>query len=315
MGPKGANKGAYRRMARRRKGEAISGWVVLDKPAGLGSTDAVTRVRRALNAQKAGHAGTLDPAATGVLVIALGEATKAVPHIMDADKTYLFTIRWGAETDTDDAEGAVLRQSPARPDPAAIEAALDAFRGDILQVPPQVSAVRVDGARAYDLAREGIAMDLGARPLHVARLTLIDCPDPDHAVLEMVCGKGGYVRAIARDLGRALGCLGHVAHLRRLRSGPFDVKGATPPEVFAAGDEEIAAQLRPLAAGLAGLPQVTASASGAARLRHGNPGEVVLAPGVGYGDLAWASYEGEPVALGRYMGGMLHPDRVFVQPA
>lgn len=302
-------------MARRRKGDPVTGWVVLDKPAGLGSTDAVTIVRRALGAQKAGHAGTLDPAATGVLVIGLGEATKAIAQITDADKHYRFTIRWGSETTTDDAEGEVLRTSPNRPDPAAIEAALAAFRGDILQVPPQVSAVRVEGARAYDLAREGVAMDLAARPLHVSRLTLGGCPDADHAVLDMVCGKGGYVRAIARDLGRALGCLGHVARLRRLRAGPFQVAAAAPPDILAAGDAAIAAQLRPLAAGLAGLPEVTASASGAARLRHGNPGEVVqVTPGLRFGDIAWASFAGEPVALGRYMGGMLHPDRVFVQP-
>ena len=305
-------------MARRRGGRPISGWVVVDKPAGLGSTDVVNIVRRALGAQKAGHAGTLDPAATGVLAVALGEATKIIPHIMDADKTYHFTICFGAQTSTDDAEGEVLRRADTRPSDAQIEAALGAFRGDIMQVPPQVSAVRVDGARAYDLAREGEVFELQARPLHVARLEIVARPDPDHVDLDMICGKGGYVRSIARDLGQALGCLGHVAQLRRLHAGPFDAEGAMPPRIFdlraEALTDAVESYLAPLEAGLDGLPEVVCSATGAARLRNGNPGEVVLAPDVSFGDLAWASHAGQAIAIGRYQGGMLHPDRVFVAP-
>ena len=208
-------------MARMKKGRAVSGWLVVDKPAGITSTAIVNKVKWAFQAQKAGHAGTLDPAATGVLAITLGEATKTVPYITDALKCYHFRMTFGASTTTDDAEGDVLERSDLRPDDAAIEAALARFRGDIEQVPPQFSAVKVEGERAYDLAREGEAMILAARPLFVERLVIIDRPDVDHVDLEMVCGKGGYVRSIARDLGQALGCLGHVAWLRREWSGPF----------------------------------------------------------------------------------------------
>ena len=198
----------------RKKGRDINGWLIVDKPAGVGSTAVVAKVRWALDAKKAGHAGTLDPDATGVLAVALGEATKTVPLLTEALKAYDFTVTWGAETSTDDAAGEVLRRSDARPVAEAIEAALPAFRGEILQVPPAVSAVKVDGARAYDLAREGEEFTLAARPLWVEELTLTEARG-DQADLHLVCGKGGYVRSIARDLGRALGCLGHVAHLRR----------------------------------------------------------------------------------------------------
>lgn len=296
-------------MSRRRKGQPVSGWIVIDKPAGLTSTDVVNTVRRALDAQKAGHAGTLDPAATGLLAVALGEATKTVPFVTDADKCYEFTVRFGAATTTDDAEGEILATSAQRPTDAQIEAALGAFRGDIAQVPPQFSAVRVEGARAYALAREGVGMDLAARALHVAELVLTARPDPDHARLRMVCGKGGYVRAIARDLGAALGCLGHVTALRRVWAGPFDLARAVGPEAIADA-AVLHAHLMPLEAALADLPEARCTPGGAARLRNGNPGEV-LATDAGFGDVAWASFEGRAVAIGRYMGGLLHPDRVF----
>ena len=298
-------------MARRRKGRDISGWLVIDKPAGLTSTAVVGKVRRALNARKAGHAGTLDPGATGVLAVALGEATKTVPFVADALKAYRFTVRWGADTTTDDADGAVIRRCPDRPDAAAIRAALPDFTGEIRQVPPQVSAVKVDGARAYDLARRGEAMELVARPLRVARLDLIDCPDADTAVLEMVCGKGGYVRAIARDLGRALGCLGHVEALRRVWSGPFAAdRGLDPVHLEAAvGHPALEARLLPLEAALADLPEVATTEEGATRLRNGNPGRVVTA--ARYGDQVWVSHGGRAVAIGVYRGGVVHPSRVF----
>lgn len=299
-------------MARVKKGRAVSGWLVVDKPAGITSTAIVNKVKWAFQAQKAGHAGTLDPAATGVLAVALGEATKTVPYITDALKCYRFRVALGASTTTDDAEGAVLERSDIRPDDIAIEAALAQFRGDIEQVPPQFSAVKVEGERAYDLAREGEAMILAARPLFVERLAIIGRPDTDHVDLEMVCGKGGYVRSIARDLGQVLGCLGHVAWLRREWSGPFTAaEGISLDQLDAlARTEELDHWLKPLELGLADLPELPCTPEGAARLRNGNPG-MVIASSVGYGDEAWASYQGRAIAVGVYKAGELHPSRVF----
>ncbi|MCB1375483.1 MAG: tRNA pseudouridine(55) synthase TruB [Rhodobacteraceae bacterium] len=300
-------------MARRQRGTPVHGWLVLDKPEGPSSAQAVARARRALDARKAGHAGTLDPAATGLLAIAFGEATKTVAHVTDAEKSYRFTVRWGAETATDDAEGAVTASSASRPSEAAIRAALPGFTGDILQVPPQVSAVKVEGRRAYALARSGEAPELAARPLHVARLALVAMPDAGQAVFEMDCGKGGYVRAIARDLGRALGCLGHVAGLRRLRAGPFTLEGALGWEAL---EPENAAALRaallPVEAGLGAMAELACSAEAASRLRHGNPAEVTPSGPLAFGAEAWVSHAGQPVAIGHYRGGQLHPSRVFV---
>lgn len=299
-------------MARTKKGRAVNGWLVVDKPAGVGSTTVVNKVKWAFGAQKAGHAGTLDPAATGVLAIALGEATKTVPYITDALKCYRFRVTFGAATTTDDAEGEAIETSPLRPTDAEIEAALPAFRGDIDQVPPQFSAVKVDGERAYDLAREGEVMDLAGRPLWVERLEILGRPDADHVDLEMVCGKGGYVRSIARDLGRALGCLGHVAWLRREWSGPFNASEGVSLEDIdrLAKSPEIDALLLPLALGLADLPELPCTPEGAVRLKNGNPG-MVLTASTQYGDEAWASYQGRPVAVGIYKAGELHPSRVF----
>ncbi|MBM3614262.1 MAG: tRNA pseudouridine(55) synthase TruB [Alphaproteobacteria bacterium] len=299
-------------MARGKKGRPVNGWLVVDKPAGVGSTTVVNKVKWAFGAQKAGHAGTLDPAATGVLAVALGEATKTVPYVTDALKCYRFRVTLGAATTTDDAEGAVVETRAMRPTDAEIDAALAAFRGEIEQVPPQFSAVKVDGERAYDLAREGEVMDLAARPLWVERLEVIGRPDADHVDLEMVCGKGGYVRSIARDLGRALGCLGHVAWLRREWSGPFKAaEGVSLAEIDRlAKSPEIDALLLPLELGLADLPELPCTPEGAVRLKNGNPG-MVLAASVQYGDEAWASYQGRPVAVGIYKAGELHPSRVF----
>ncbi|KPQ06358.1 MAG: tRNA pseudouridine55 synthase TruB [Rhodobacteraceae bacterium HLUCCA12] len=299
-------------MGRKRKGRAINGWLVVDKPAGVTSTTVVARVRRALDAAKAGHAGTLDPAATGVLAVAMGEATKTVPFVTDAMKGYRFVVRFGQATDTDDAEGTVIASSGLRPSDRQIEDALPAFRGDILQVPPQYSAVKVEGERAYDIAREGEAMDLAARPLHVAQLQMVARPDADHAEFVMACGKGGYVRAIARDLGRALGCHGHVAWLRREWSGPFRAdEGLSLDQIDTlAADGMLEGRLLPLEIALADLPQLPLTAEGAVRVRNGNPGPV-LSSQARPGDLAWASFQGQPVAVGTYIGGELHPSRVF----
>lgn len=299
-------------MTRKSKGRPVSGWLVVDKPAGITSTAVVGKVRWALDAQKAGHAGTLDPAATGVLAIALGEATKTVPFVTDATKSYRFAVRWGAATDTDDAEGRVIATAANRPDAAQIEAALAAFRGDIQQIPPQYSAVKVEGERAYDIARAGEAMDLAARPLFVESLELLSRPDADTAELRMVCGKGGYVRSIARDLGAALGCLGHVLWLRREWSGPFRAEqGLSLEQIDAmARTPELDAHLQPLEIALAGLPELPLSPEGAVRLKNGNPGRV-LSSRAAPGDTAWASFEGKPIAVGTYLGGELHPSRVF----
>lgn len=300
-------------MARRRKGRDISGWLVVDKPAGITSTAVVNKVRWALDAKKAGHAGTLDPEATGVLAVALGEATKTVPYITDALKAYTFTVRLGAATNTDDAEGEVIATSDLRPDDAAIKDALGAFVGDIMQVPPQFSAVKVDGERAYKKARDGEEMDLAARPLWVEELLLIDRPDADHVVLEMTCGKGGYVRSIARDLGEVLGCKAHVKSLRRIWSGPFQATdGVTLEQVDAlAKTPELEAFVQPLEVGLGELAEVRCLAESVAKLRNGNPASVIAA-GVAFGDEVWASYEGKAIAVGTYRGGEIQPSRVFV---
>ncbi|PVH29539.1 tRNA pseudouridine(55) synthase TruB [Pararhodobacter oceanensis] len=299
-------------MARKKKGRSISGWLVVDKPAGVTSTSVVGKVRWALDAKKAGHAGTLDPAATGVLAIALGEATKTVPFVTDAMKSYRFMVRLGAATDTDDAEGQVIETAEARPSDDQVEAALAAFRGQIEQVPPQYSAVKIEGERAYDIARGGEEMDLAARPLFVEELTLLARPDADHVELRMICGKGGYVRSIARDLGQALGCLGHVAWLRREWSGPFDAaQGISLEEVEKlARTPELDARLMPVEVALADLPELLLAPEGAVRLKNGNPGRV-LSASAAPGDLCWGSFEGQPVAVGTYMGGELHPSRVF----
>ncbi|MFO1209920.1 MAG: tRNA pseudouridine(55) synthase TruB [Amaricoccus sp.] len=296
-------------MARRARGRPVHGWLVVDKPAGPSSAAVVAVAKRALDAAKAGHAGTLDPAATGLLAVALGEATKTVPFVADARKAYRFTVRWGAATSTDDAGGTVLATSDRRPDAETIAAALPAFTGAIMQVPPQVSAVKVDGARAYALARAGEAPELAPRPLTVERLELVAVPDRDTAVLEMTCGKGGYVRSIARDLGATLGCLGHVAALRRLWSGPFTLDGAVDWAALEAGGPALAARVLPVQAALAEVPELACPPEAAERLLNGNP--VSFAARLPEGATAWASHDGQPLAVGEWRGGALHPARVF----
>lgn len=303
-------------MARRKRGRPIHGWLVVDKPGGMGSTDVVTAARRALDARKAGHAGTLDPMATGVLAIAFGEATKTVPLAMDGRKHYRFTVRWGVATTSDDAEGAPIAQSERRPTRAEIEAALPAFRGDILQRPPGVSAIKVDGRRAYDIAREEGAPELAPRPIHVARLDLVEAASADEATFEMVCGKGGYVRAIARDLGETLGCLGHVVVLRRLAAGPFSLDQAISFETLtelrdrSAPEEE----LLPVAAGLDDIPALPVDSRIAASIRQGRAAPIPGASAtrsLANGDVVWAHEGGRPVAIGVFEGGLFKPTRVF----
>ncbi len=296
----------------KRKGRDISGWIVIDKPVGMSSNAVVGKVRWAFNAKKAGHSGTLDPDATGVLAIALGEATKTVPYVTDAMKAYSFTIRLGVATNTDDAEGEVIETSASRPTDTEITQALKAFEGNIEQVPPAFSAVKIDGERAYARARAGEEVDLKARPLFVEEIRLTARPDPDHAEVTMTCGKGGYVRSVARDLGRALGCLGHVVQLRRDWSGPFDLDDAVSLDRIEelARSEEIDELLLPLETALAELPEARCNVIAANALRHGNPADVI-ATEAEYGDEAWASHEGRAVAIGTYRSGKLHPSRVI----
>ena len=211
-------------MGRVRKGRNISGWLLIDKPSGMTSSTVVNKVRWAFDAKKAGHAGTLDPDATGLLAIALGEATKTIPYVTNAKKSYSFCIKMGAATNTDDADGEVIATSTKRPTDTEIIEKLKTFQGETMQVPPKFSAVKIDGERAYKLARAGEEVKVSARPLLVSKLILIERPSVDTAILEMTCGKGGYVRAIARDLGDALGCYAHVLNLRRVWAGPFNLK-------------------------------------------------------------------------------------------
>ena len=300
-------------MARKRKGRDIHGWLVVDKPAGITSNAVVNKVKWAFEAKKAGHAGTLDPEATGVLAVALGEATKTVPYITDALKAYEFTVRLGQATNTDDAEGEVIASSDARPTDDAIKEALTPFVGQIMQVPPKFSAVKIDGERAYKLARDGEDVELAARPLWVESLVMLDRPDADHVVLELVCGKGGYVRSIARDLGDVLGCHGHVLQLRRVWSGPFVAEDGVSMERIEdlARSAEIDELLLPMDIALDCMPEVKATDESVTRLKNGNPG-LVIAHDVDYGEECWASHNGQPVAVGHYKAGELHPNRVFV---
>ena len=296
-------------MGRKRRGRPVHGWFIFDKPLGMTSTQAVAKVRRAFDAAKAGHAGTLDPLASGVLPIALGEATKVVARAMDATKAYRFTICWGEERDTDDAEGQVIGRSDSRPAAPEIEAALAQFVGEIEQVPPAFSAIKVDGARAYDLARGGAPAKLAARLIRIDALHLRDCPDPDHAVLEMICGKGAYVRGLARDLGRLLGCLGHVSELRRNRVGHFDESMAISlDKLDGMGHKEaLDGLLLPVEAALADIPALAVTGPEAERLRFG---QAIRVPHSVEGTV-YATTDGRPVALAKIHAGEVRPVRVF----
>src|ERR1700722_16413449 len=296
----------------------VHGWIVLDKPIGMTSTHAVAVIKRLFSAKRAGHAGTLDPLASGCLPIALGEATKTVPFVVDSRKTYRFTIRWGEERDTDDAEGRVAAVSESRPDAAAIRALLPRFTGTIEQVPPRFSAVKIDGERAYDLARDGETVELAPRAVTIYRLELVEMPDPDHAVLAAECGKGTYVRSVARDLGRALGALGHVSALRRSQVGPFSEGDMIPLEQVealchraTAGEVNLADTLLPIETALDDIPALAVSPADAARLQRG---QAVLLRGRDasiFRGMVQVACGGQLVAIAEAERGEILPRRVF----
>lgn len=265
-------------MARKKKGEPVHGWLILDKPEGVTSTQAVGICRRIFNAQKAGHGGTLDPLASGILPLAFGEATKTVGYVMEADKDYVFTIRWGTSTTTQDREGEITGASDIRPGREMIEKALAGFVGEIEQVPPQYSAIKVNGERAYDLAREGEAVDLASRKVILHAAKLVDCPFADLAVIQVTCGKGFYIRALVRDLARAVGAEGHVAALRRTRVGAFAEDAAIPLSKLEGMSDKAALDdtLVPLETALDDIPALAVTGEEASRLRQGR--EIVLLP-------------------------------------
>jgi tRNA pseudouridine55 synthase len=294
---------------RRIQRNEVNGWINLDKPIGVTSTQAVARLKHLFNARKAGHAGTLDPLASGVLPVAFGEATKTVSVVQDGMKTYHFAVKWGVETDTDDAEGRAVAQSDSRPDPATIVAALAPFIGVILQTPPQYSAIKIAGERAYDLARDGQQFEIAAREIVVHRLEMVS-HTTDEATFQAECGKGAYVRSIARDLGRTLGCYGHVSLLRRTRVGPFLSSVGATFEQLEAGGEALAAALLGVEAGLSDLQRVTVDRDGAATIRRGQRLIVrgSTAPDEGP---AYAVCFGQPVAVGQIENGEFVSSRVF----
>jgi tRNA pseudouridine55 synthase len=304
-------------MARRKpSGRPINGWLVIDKPQGMTSTHVVNVVKRLTNAQKVGHGGTLDPLATGVLPIAMGEATKTVAYIMDARKAYDFRLRLGEERDTDDSTGAVIAASDSRPDDAAIRAMLPRFVGAIQQVPPRYAAVKIQGERAYDIARRGETVELAPREVRIDALELTGRPDPDHADFRMTCGKGAYVRAIARDLGQALGCCAHVAALRRTEVGAFSVENGVSLDALAGivEHETLPQILVPVSTALAGIPALAVTEPQALRLQSGQA--VRLAPAfvgetIGEAATVRAMRAGELIALARLEGMELCPVRVF----
>ncbi|MCK5932875.1 MAG: tRNA pseudouridine(55) synthase TruB [Fulvimarina manganoxydans] len=322
------------RRGKKPKGRPINGWVILDKPKGLGSTDAVAKLKRLYFAQKAGHAGTLDPLASGMLPIAFGDATKTVPYVMDGRKTYRFTVRWGAETTTDDTEGPVVESAETRPSEEAILDRLPDYTGEIEQVPPRFSAIKIDGERAYDLARSGEEVEIASRIVTVHRLELLERPDDDTAVFEAECGKGTYVRAIARDLGRDLGCFGHVIDLRRTAVGAFEEEDmVTLDELMEAADEgreeldeeqvEAGATARvtdfePLddyvvdaAEALSDLYEVSLSEEQASRVLSGNPVLLRGRDAPAFCEEAFATGHGRLIAIGAIEQGSFHPRRVF----
>jgi tRNA pseudouridine55 synthase len=310
-------RGGHKQQKKRPKFD-VHGWVVLDKPIGMTSTHAVAILKRLFSAKRAGHAGTLDPLASGGLPIALGEATKTVPFVMDGRKRYRFTVRWGEQRDTDDAEGRVTASSDARPTLDAIEALLPRFIGTIQQTPPRYSAIKIQGERAYDLARDGEIVEMQPREVQIDEFIVVDQPDRDHTVFEAACGKGTYVRSLARDLGELLGCHGHVSQLRRTTVGPFTEEDMIPLEELealcnraASGEGSLADALLPVETALDDIPALAVSRADAARLARG---QAVLLRGRDaptFSGTVYVTVERRLLALATVDGGELVPKRVF----
>lgn len=304
---------------RNRKGDPVHGWFIIDKPEGVTSTKTVAIVKRLANAAKAGHGGTLDPMATGILPIALGEATKTLPYIVDNTKEYEFTVEWGKASSTDDREGEIVATSDNRPDRAAIEKAILAFVGTIDQVPPAFSAIKVAGKRAYDLARKGEDVTLSSRPIEILELDLIGMPDRDHAVFRVVSGPGAYMRALARDLAVALETVGYLTKLRRTRVGPFSLENAISlDELEGFGHSAAVLEcLLPIETALDDIPALALTGTEASRLRHGQPvsllrkGDLERVAALGEGDTVLAMDRDKPVALTEYCAGEVRPFRVL----
>jgi tRNA pseudouridine55 synthase len=296
----------------------VHGWLVLDKPVGTTSTTAVAILKRLTRAKKVGHAGTLDPLASGLLPIAFGEATKTVSYVMDGRKVYRFKVRWGFETDTDDAEGKEVAVSAARPSLDSIQAALPAFTGAIKQTPPRFSAIKVDGERAYDLARAGEEVSLNARTVEIHSLRIAEQTGADHIVFEAECGKGTYVRAIARDLGRALGCFGHVCELRRTRAGSFNESAAISLDeverLAQSSPDALTAALLPVASSLSAMPQVSLGQDDAKRIPMGQPVLLRGRDAPVMGGTVTVSAGGALIALAEIEQGSLRPKRIFHLP-
>lgn len=305
-------------MGRRKKGQPISGWINLDKPAGIGSTKAVSRVRKYFDAQKAGHAGTLDPLASGILPMALGEATKVIPYIQDADKIYSFTVKWGEATDTEDSEGDIIATSEERPSREQIESALPAFIGEITQIPPKYSAIKIDGQRAYDLARAGEDIKMKSRTVHIHDLVLL-AERGQEAEFRVTCGKGTYVRALARDLAEKLSTYGHITALRREAVGHFSLDRAISLEILENMDHSAALEeiLQPLQAPLDDIPALPLKENEVVKLRNGqslsfiSKGDFARLPQTSANDPVLATLNGTAVALVEIEGPSIYPFRVF----
>ena len=298
---------------RKKKGRPISGWVILDKPVGMGSTPCVGKLRWLYQAAKAGHAGTLDPLASGMLPIALGEATRTVPYVMDGEKTYRFTVSWGSATNTDDLEGEVTETSDKRPNEQAVLDILDNYTGEIQQIPPKFSAVKINGERAYKLARDGEEVEIAARTVSIHELNLVEHTG-DTSTFEVLCGKGTYVRSLARDMGRELGCFGHISVLRRTTVGPFSEEDMVPLDKLTELEgelEKLDEELFVTAMALGDMPEVITTREQAHRLRLGNSIVLRGRDAIAHAPEAFASFGDELVAIGEVDCGQFKPSRVF----
>ena len=299
-------------MSKLNAAQNINGWIIIDKPTGMTSSAVVNKIKWACSARKAGHAGTLDPSATGILAIALGEATKTIPYVTEQVKSYTFEVKWGEATDSDDSDGKIIKTSQMRPSEQDIIAILPRFRGEIKQTPPFFSAVKINGRRAYELARSGEDFDIASRSLFVSSLKLEKYISENSAILSLECGKGGYVRSIARDLGLALGCYGHVKWLRRIASGSFNLSMAHSLDTILKLNKTSAVNnfILPVELGLSTIKHGTCTSTAAEKIKNGNSAPI-LCKEARTGDEIWVSYSEIPIAIGKYEAGAFLPKKVF----